>query len=835
MRKVASVFLAVFLLIGLCCSSGVLMASAEEATAFSGGTGTAADPYKISTADDLKALSAYTNNREDLDTAKHYMSSHYIMTATISLNADDAKFADWADPEKAPAYTWNPIGVDPFIAFTGTFDGQGFYIKGLYTGSNGNAGMRSLFGMVGNSDGEGIVKNLNIKNSYIYGKNNIGSIAGMLYGTIENCSFEGIIDPTNATVGGIVGNVWPTGKIIGCVNKGSVKGANNVGGIAGLLGGGTIETSYNLGTVEAFNANSAAGGIAGTVGGNQKGGTITDCYNLGEVKGVGIIGGLVGNFGAVSGSTMTDSFTAGKVTALEGATKVGAAAGQVKEGSIIAPIELKNCYFDSTIAGELPAIGNDEGEQTANVKGLATADMTGKGAAERMKLDAATWLSTDSYPSFGSLNFARGTGTAADPYQISNADQLKCLMNITNDANSAGLYLSSHYVLTADISLNADDAKFADWADPEKAPAFTWNPIGVNVNKPFIGTFDGKGHSISGLYTGSNKNAGGRSFIYTVGNSDGEGVVKNLNVKNAYIYGKNNIGSIAGMLYGTIENCSFEGIIDATNATVGGIAGNVWPTGKIIGCVNKGSVKGANNVGGVAGLLSGSVTTSYNLGTVEAFNANSAAGGIAGTVGGNNNGGTIANCYNLGEVKGVGIIGGLVGNFGAVSGSTMTDSFTAGKVTALEGATKVGAVAGQVKEGTIIAPIELKNCYFDSTVAGELPAIGNDEGEQAANVKGLATADMTGKDAVEKMKLDKEIWSASESYPVLGKTVEPDPDPSDPTDPTEPTDPTDPDDKPTPDTGAGFEGTMAITLSALAAAAIVLVLYTKKRKTTVEK
>ena len=78
MRKVASVFLAVFLLIGLCCSSGVLMASAEEATAFSGGTGTAADPYKISTADDLKALSAYTNNREDLDTAKHYMSSHYI-------------------------------------------------------------------------------------------------------------------------------------------------------------------------------------------------------------------------------------------------------------------------------------------------------------------------------------------------------------------------------------------------------------------------------------------------------------------------------------------------------------------------------------------------------------------------------------------------------------------------------------------------------------------------------------------------------------------------------------------------------------------------------------
>ena len=150
----------------------------------------------------------------------------------------------------------------------------------------------------------------------------------------------------------------------------------------------------------------------------------------------------------------------------------------------------------------------------------------------------------------------------------------------------------------------------------------------------------------------------------------------------------------------------------------------------------------------------------------------------------------------------------------------------------------MGAVAGQVKEGTIIAPIELKNCYFDSTIAGELPAIGSDEGEQAANVKGLATADMTGKGAVEKMKLDKEIWSASESYPVLGKTVEPDPDPSDPTDPTdptEPTDPTDPDDKPTPDTGAGFEGTMAITLSALAAAAIVLALYTKKRKTTVEK
>ena len=222
-----------------------------------------------------------------------------------------------------------------------------------------------------------------------------------------------------------------------------------------------------------------------------------------------------------------------------------------------------------------------------------------------------------------------GSGTESDPYQISTAAQLKRFRDIVNGTGGQTQNRGAYAVLTANIDLNNEP----------------WTPIGNYTEKNKIyyeGTFDGGGHTISGL------NVTGE-FVY----AGLFGTVKDGTIKNLTVAGNvspSNIQHIVGSIVGyasnaAIENCSNHcSVTGHTADIVGGIAGFNVDDAKIIDCYNVGTICSAEFVevgGGIVGHNAGTISNCYNVGTVSIPNSTS-VGEIVG-----NNYGTVENCYYL--------------------------------------------------------------------------------------------------------------------------------------------------------------------------------------------
>ena len=218
-----------------------------------------------------------------------------------------------------------------------------------------------------------------------------------------------------------------------------------------------------------------------------------------------------------------------------------------------------------------------------------------------------------------------GSGTESDPYQIGTAEQLKLFRDKVNNAKTKE-ETKICAVLTADIDLNNEP----------------WTPIGNYTEKNKIyyeGTFDGGGHTISGL------NVTGE-FVY----AGLFGTVKGGTIKSLTVAGKvspSNSQCIVGGIVGyasnaVIKNCSNHcSVTGCTTSIIGGIAGfNI--SGAIIDCYNVGTISGINYaeaIGGIVGSNSGTISNCYNVGTVS---NDTSVGEIAG-----HNNGTVENCYYL--------------------------------------------------------------------------------------------------------------------------------------------------------------------------------------------
>ena len=222
-----------------------------------------------------------------------------------------------------------------------------------------------------------------------------------------------------------------------------------------------------------------------------------------------------------------------------------------------------------------------------------------------------------------------GLGTAAYPYQISTADQLKLFRDkVNNVTKEADTQICAE--LTEDIDLNGE----------------AWTPIGnyTEGNQIYYeGTFDGGGHTVSGL------NVTGKFRYVSLFGAVKGGTIKNLTVAgnvshNYYSTGLDcHVGGIVGgaLDAATIENysnnCSVTG---SSSDYVGGIAGSNINNARIIDCYNVGTITGTiKGTGGVTGLNMGTISNCYNVGTVK---GNYAVGEIVG-----NNSGTVENCYYL--------------------------------------------------------------------------------------------------------------------------------------------------------------------------------------------
>ena len=298
-------------------------------------------------------------------------------------------------------------------------------------------------------------------------------------------------------------------------------------------------------------------------------------------------------------------------------------------------------------------------------------------------------------------------------YQIGTAEELYWFAGLVNGTLGDGTSkdTAANAVLTADITINSDIDD----------PTYNWTPIGDDNNN-YYGTFDGAGHTISGLYCSISS---GSVNVYAglFGYIGSGGTVKNVKVDGTVSACKNaGVGGVSGYNRGTINNCSFSGNVNVTSngdkyvlCAVGGVCGyNVF--GTITNCCNTGnvSVTNANSgstyvyAGGVCGINDDSVITNcYNTGNVSG-DSGAYVGGVCGV----NTKASITNCYNTGTVSSGECVGGVCGgNYGTITNCGFSGS---GSVSGTgDGNIYVGGVCG-VNQGVI------KECYNNGTIKTEV-------------------------------------------------------------------------------------------------------------------
>ena len=268
----------------------------------------------------------------------------------------------------------------------------------------------------------------------------------------------------------------------------------------------------------------------------------------------------------------------------------------------------------------------------------------GKIFVYKMK-NATDWQAGGEYTYTVSLAAAKDPGytiESNDSYTVYNADGLINVAELVNGGKT-------------DINITLD--KNIDLTGKG------WTPIGTNFDNSYKGTFDGGGHTITGLTVTTND-----QFVGLFGYLDKAGTVKNvvmegIQITSNHMFG--NTGGVAGFSWGTIENCSVSGSVSGTNC-VGGVVGS-QKAGSIIGCSSSAIVKGTRYVGGVAGEKWGTMTACYATGNVTleiAPKKNIAGGGLVGM----NAGSSLLACYATGNVTSTGSstgymhIGGFLGN-----------------------------------------------------------------------------------------------------------------------------------------------------------------------------
>ncbi len=287
-------------------------------------------------------------------------------------------------------------------------------------------------------------------------------------------------------------------------------------------------------------------------------------------------------------------------------------------------------------------------------------------------------------------------------YTVTSAEGLKNIAKLVNEEWKLGINIT----LTADIDLKGID----------------WTPIGKDDNKAYTGTFDGGGHTITGLaVTGSDQYAG------LFGRIGSGGTVKDVTLEEVKIESDNEmsaVGGVVGYSYGNIENCSVSGSV-SSNSTAGGVVG-AQLSGSITGCSSSATVKGVTYAGGIAGYTNGggSLTGCYATDSISVEN-NTTNAAWAGGVVGSNGSSTLTACYATGSVtsSGSGTIyaGGVTGtnDFG-----TLTACYHANGTISGPGGT-TGGVAGRNYKGLMSYGGIITACYWGSN--GQIQGIGEDQ------------------------------------------------------------------------------------------------------------
>ena len=586
-NKILSAILVLSMLVGLLAVVPMTAGATEDvtvwdgsvATSFAGGNGTESNPYQISNGAELALMADKITNKKD---AK-YNKAFYVLTADITLNTGDA--STWKT--SAPANEFTPIGTwsNATSSFGGSFDGQGHTISGMYV-SPADGDNYGLFGAV---QGGATIKNLALVNSYVYSKG--GNVAALVGTTdrssgddilVENVFVNAYVYGDNANAGGIFGTLSNTqnGYIAGAVTlsrvtfTGVVEGTNYV---AGLIADARsvifdVDDCLVLADIRATNGGYAAGLVA------RSNNTLNLISQYDQTITNSIVAG--GSVSAKTSGSTRAFITASKNTSkpfVEYSYNAISGLGMVKnadtddEGESCADIQQAELY------------GFYEGDTSIDWEALTEwahpeRDIARpKGVAENFEI----------YPY---RELEKGSGTAEDPYLIEDAEDLQ----IFSELSQSNTYEGAYFELAADITLEGEN---------------NHKPIG-NWSSAFGGTFDGKGHIISGMNISSTADSQGLFGVI-----QGGATIKNVVLVDAYVAGGagKKDGCTAALVgqtnrgnenYITIENVYVDATVVGNGEGIAGILGNASDSND---SYTAGSINIKNTV------FSGSIETNSNL------------------------------------------------------------------------------------------------------------------------------------------------------------------------------------------------------------------------------
>ena len=735
-------------------------ALAKAVSGFTGGTGTEADPYTVSSEAGLRYI------QQQVAGGNSFAEKHIKLTSDVTLTSE-----------------WIPIGSSASSAFAGHFDGAGHTVRNM-TITDSTLGYAGFFGYILSG---AAVRNVTLENASISMPDAKQSVyAGALIAfmkvdtkgnevsIVDNCYASGNIDVSVAgkvtVAGGLVGFSNQRAAVTNCgtnvtINADSGTGRATAGGLVAwtsILS--LFMNDYSLGDITVTTSNktyNCAGSIFGTLNG-----IIYNCYTTGNVTFVGEdlkdpAGAFAGNLAAASyvdscyysGSDTPFGRVSGKYnedTVLKKTSEeLGSEAFAQLMHDNISPVALATMTEktkDANITG-----CSDFGAMTARVDNKFYDWAVNSGA---VSLTNSLWTTGEIDESI----FDSGKGTAEEPYIIATEKQLRGFAGSLNDKID---YTDKFVALGDDIKLSDEE----------------WKPVGRS-DYLFNGTFDGQGHTVSGMTLGSAEKPFALDkenlYIGFFGVLGPQSVVKNLNLTDVAFYttfgATAYVGGIAGVMQGStgrndftgavIDGCSVEGSLslkgDKGNQFVGGITGMQYK-GAIINSVAKVDASGVVLAGDLA-----------------------EAGGLVGL----NNRGLVANCRSDSTIYGSGSRENgnegmaVASNLVACNAGMLVNCYGSGNVTTKEHSVYAGMVSGWVTgigksyncwynlDSTMIVGAETDNPLTVNPVEsiGTKVASGvNDEGD--AYTGGLVDK-MTGYDAESYKELADKMNETFASFPA---------------------------------------------------------------------
>ena len=387
----------------------------SSAEPFSGGNGTAEDPYQIT-------------HIEHLWNIRNNLSEYFILMNDLDFETDGSYLNTDHKSGNITGSGWLPIG-DWSDRFTGSFDGQNYTISNLFIGRDSS----DYVGLFGCTDSGSEITNIGLIDIDITGDNSVGGLAGINGEIISNCYSTGDVTGGGRRTGGLIGhnfgsvsnsystadvegyittgglighnqdsvsNSYSTGSVTGtsvevgglvgfntqfctisyCYSTGSVTGIEDIGGLVGISQG-IIYKSYATGSVTWTGTGAFESNAGGLLGHNyENGGSVSNCYSTGSVTGNDNVGGLVGK----NDDSISNSYSIGGVT---GNSDVGGLVGSNSDS-------VTNSFWNTETSGQASSDGGT-GKTTTELKTLSTFSGVG------WDIECSNMDLNDDYPHLG--------------------------------------------------------------------------------------------------------------------------------------------------------------------------------------------------------------------------------------------------------------------------------------------------------------------------------------------------------------------------------------------------------------------------------------------------